>query len=151
VRLSQDKFHPGSDALAAVIVEIQQGWHINSSTPADENFIETSLQLKVPKRIEIAHIRYPKGIERNFDFAESPLNVYEGTIDILLELKLASDLKPGSYTIPLLLGYQACSDRVCLAPTTLPADLHLEVVGTDKKTLRINKDLFDGSKEVQKP
>lgn len=141
-KLSQDYVHAGSMVEALLLVTIHDGWHINSATPTDENSIETSVEVD-SKIATLTDVRFPPGEEKEFDFADEPLSVYEGNIQIHLTLDIATDLKPGTYTLPVALGYQACDDKICLAPATLRVDIPISVVPATQRVSRINLDLFE--------
>lgn len=150
VKLSLDRVHPGSACFAMLIVNIQDGWHINSTTPLEENLIGTSVEIQKRKVIDSTDIHYPKGIERKFGFADTPLDVYEGTIQILIKLSVATDVKPGTYSVPATIHYQACNDNLCLAPASVRIDISLRIVSRGEPVSRINPKLFEGYQEVLK-
>lgn len=142
VKLSHDKVAAGSTIHAMVIVEIHDGWHINSATPSDENQIESVVSIKAIDGIGIDTMRYPPGVLRDFGFSDVPLDVYEGSVNILVTLHAAEQTKPGKYLIPMSLAYQACNDNICLAPTSVTIDVPLEVVAAGEDGIPINQELF---------
>jgi thioredoxin:protein disulfide reductase len=150
VKLSQDKVPAGSTCYALLLLSIQNGWHINSATPADENLIGTSEEFGKKKGIEILDVHYPGGTEKKLDFAEEPLEVYEGRAQILLKILVTRDATPATYTIPVTVHYQACDDKVCLAPASVEVRLPLRVVSSATKAAPMNEDLFDAYEEVRK-
>jgi DsbC/DsbD-like thiol-disulfide interchange protein len=127
VKLSRETPHPGSEISATVLVTIAEGWHINSSAPLDENLIATSLSFQTVPGVAVADVRFPAAEERLFGFSDAPVEVYEGTIPIEASVRIGANLKPGTYTIPVVLTYQACNDNVCLAPTSVRTEMILTV------------------------
>lgn len=127
VKLSPETPHPGSEISATVLVSIAEGWHINSSAPSDENLIATALSFQTVPGVTVADVRFPAAEERRFGFSDAPVEVYEGTISIEASLRIGENLKPGTYTIPVILTYQACNDNVCLAPTSVRTEIILTV------------------------
>lgn len=150
VKLSHDKIHPGSTCFALLIVTIQDGWHINSATPSEGNLVATSVDIRKAKVLDSVSIRYPAGIERKFDFSDTALDVYEGTIQILLRLRIRDDIKRGEHTIAATIGYQACSNSICLAPTTVRINIPLRVVTSRQPVHRVNNQHFEPYKEIMK-
>lgn len=144
VKLAEDNIHAGSTLLAMVIVTIEEGWHINSASPADESLIGTVIEAEKINGLDSIEIRYPDPIEKKLDIADNPLEVYEGTLNILLRLKLATDLKPGTYSIPATIHYQACNNSICLAPQSMDVSIPLRIVSSKKQTFKINQELFEG-------
>ena len=108
---------------AEVRFAIQSGLHINSHSPNSEFLIPTTLTLEAPKGVAIDRIDYPQGVDYHFEFApKDALSVYTGEFGVLVHIHA----KPGHYTLHGQLHYQACDNRACNPPRTLP--LTLDVV-----------------------
>ncbi len=142
-RLSHDRVKPGSVCFALLIVNVQEGWHINSENPSDENLVATSVEVPKTKAIDSVSIQYPPAVERKFDFADGVLDVYEGTIKILVRMKIQKSAKPGAYLIPATINYQSCSNSVCLAPTFVRVNIPIRVTNNSRMIHEINKELFE--------
>lgn len=101
---------------------IQSGLHINSHTPHSRFLIPTTLTLDTTPGVHIVSVEYPKGVDYRFQFApRDALNVYTGDFGVLLRL----GARPGNYTVHGSLHYQACDDRACNPPQTLPILLNI--------------------------
>lgn len=101
---------------------INTGLHINSHTPKSQFLIPTALSLDAPTGVQIAKIEYPQGVDYHFSFApKDPLSVYTGEFALGVEMRA----KPGHYVLHGNLRYQACDDRACNPPKTLPVTLDL--------------------------
>ena len=101
---------------------IQDGLHINSHTPHSPFLIPTTLTLQADGGVHIAKIEYPQGTDYHFQFSpKDALSVYTGQFSLLVPLRARS----GNYTLRGQLHYQACNDRTCNPPKTLPVTLHL--------------------------
>jgi hypothetical protein len=99
---------------------IQQGLHINSHTPHSEFLIPTTLTLDKAPGVEIAHVDYPQGVDYHFQFSpKDALSVYTGEFAVVVHLHA----RAGHYAMHGLLHYQACDDRACNPPQTLPMQL----------------------------
>ncbi|MCW5896061.1 MAG: hypothetical protein KIT50_10690 [Bacteroidetes bacterium] len=146
-KLSHNKVAAGSAFYAMLVVEVHDGWHINSATPSDENQIETVVNLGAIEGIRVEEVRYPQGILREFGFSDVPLDVYEGSVNILVKLHASETTKPGARTLPLLLAYQACNDNICLAPTSIVIDVPLEVAASGDDDVPVNQDFFKSSQD----
>ncbi len=144
VKLSEQNIHAGSTLLAMLIVNIDDGWHINSVSPADENLVGTLVETGKTKAVDSIEIRYPLPVEVKLEISDKPLQMYEGTIHILLRLKLATGIKSGMYSLPATIHYQACSNTICQMPQSLDVNIPLRVVSSQKKSLKINQELFEG-------
>lgn len=142
-KLAHNSLHAGSTSMAALIVSVREGWHINSSNPGDENMIETTVDLDSTGILDSVQIHFPPGFAKQFEFSESPIEVYEGVVHMLLKFRVGASVKAGKYPIYARIGYQACSDNICLAPTTVSAEFMVHVVPPTKPIARINNELFD--------
>ena len=88
---------PGGERLR---IDIAPGWHLNAAEPGHSDLIGAA--------VTGADAGWPEGMPRDLGFAESPVRVYEGRIDIALA--------PTEETVTLHL--QPCSDRLCLSPVS---------------------------------
>jgi thiol:disulfide interchange protein DsbD len=146
-KLSVDKVAQGSSFQAVVNVHIAGGWHINSHTPAQENLIGTVFSLNPKEGYILTDIRYPKGNRLKFDFAEDPLDVYEGDVPIFISFKASDKLLVGADTLFGTLQAQACNNQVCIAPSLIPVAIPLTIVDANEKVNAINQDEFASSPE----
>lgn len=124
---SRDTVRAGSEARVAVVLTVEDGWHINSSTPTYDYLIGTSLALEPVEGIILSDIRYPAGKTMKFGFADDPLNVYEGRTVIFLTLRISERVPQGTHILPGTLRVQACNDELCLAPSGIPVQIELPV------------------------
>jgi DsbC/DsbD-like thiol-disulfide interchange protein len=144
-KLSHDGVHAGSYFRAALLVTVRKGWHINSASPSDENLIATSAAFFPPPGLGVTGVRYPRGESKRFAFSDTPLDVYEGSAVILLRITAATEMKPGAYTLPVDISYQACNNDVCLAPATFRVVIPVQVLSPDVTPTPVNQGLFGGS------
>jgi hypothetical protein len=72
-------------------------------------------------------IVYPNPLTKTFAFADKPLAVYEGVIDIKAKVKVDRTMKPGQLDLPAKVQVQACDNQVCYAPGTLDVTIPLIV------------------------
>lgn len=142
-KLSHDRIKPGSVCFALLVVTVQEGWHINSATPSDDNLVATSAEVQRTKVIDSVSIQYPPAVEREFDFTDGVLEVYEGMIKILVRLGIRKSAKLGAYLIPATIVYQACSNSVCLAPSAVQVNIPVRVTSDGRTIHEINKELFE--------
>ena len=142
VKLSQETFQSGSSAQVAILLTIEEGWHINAHTPTYDYLIGTSVELQTIEGVIIADIRYPEGTLQQFGFADDLLRVYDETVPIFLTLKLSDKIKPGTHTLPATVKIQACNDQVCLAPSSLSVDVLLIVAAAGESVQKKNESLF---------
>jgi DsbC/DsbD-like thiol-disulfide interchange protein len=141
-RLSHDGVRAGSYFHAALLVTVRKGWHINSASPSDENLMPTSVSFFPPPGLSVTGIRYPRGEPKRFAFSDSSLDVYEGTVAIVLRIAAAAGMKPGAYTLPVDVSCQACNNDVCLAPERVTVVIPVRVLSQDASPTPLNPELF---------
>ena len=112
---------------AVVEVSIQNGYHINANPPTLPYLIATELTLPKSPDISLGYVVYPDALTKTFSFAEKPLAVYEGTVNIKARVKPEKSAKPGTQNLSAKLRVQACDDQVCYAPGTLDVTIPLSI------------------------
>lgn len=60
-------------------------------------------------------IHWPEGEKREYPFADQPLDVYEGEIEIKIEVTIEGEVPA---TVDLQLAFQACTQQACDLPAT---------------------------------
>jgi hypothetical protein len=108
----------GAKGTVVVEMTLGRGWHVNSHTPSEKFLIPTNVTLGTSAGT-LSAVRYPKDVERRFEFSETPLRVYEGTARFEADLTLPRDAA-GKVAVSGTLSYQACNDQQCFAPAKLP-------------------------------
>lgn len=127
VRLSQSVVKPGSDTRVAVMMDIQEGWHINANKPTLDWLIGTELRVDPAVGWRLADMRYPPAKTFRFAFADDDLAVYEGVSPIFLTFAVPAEAAPGEVAFSGSLRVQACDDQTCLPPSTIPVSFTLTV------------------------
>ncbi len=101
-----------------VAIRIRRGYHINSDRPNEDYLIPTALSWDgAPFPVEA--VTYPPAEEVRYDFSDAPLSVFSSRIEIVTTFRVESvpealrELR-GSFR------FQACNDRACLPPRTIP-------------------------------
>lgn len=139
--LSVDKVQPGSQFQIAIVVEIDEGWHINAN-PAGENLIATEVLLpENTPNVTFGEIVYPDGEVMNLaSLGLVPL--YHDSITIGIRADLLQTAPIQQQTLDFKLRYQTCNDDVCLLPTEVSLAVPLTVVGIEETVQPINDAIF---------
>ena len=134
---------PGSVVRTAVLVQIQDGWHINAHDGLLDFLIPANLTLdKNSYGTLIQNPSYPMGNKKSLAGLPQPFSVYEKAVTFYADIKLSSFLKPGKVNLPFKLQIQACNDQSCLSPTTLSLELPLEVGLAGQASVPFHSELF---------
>src|SRR5918912_66396 len=75
---SVDKAQRGRTVQAALVMDIPEGFHVNSNKPLVKYAIPTVLKIDAPGGIKVGPVTYPRSALRSFSFSQERLAVYEG-------------------------------------------------------------------------
>ena len=121
------KIKRGGSAQLAVIVEVDDGYHINSSRPAEKYLIATSLKIERMAGLTTTPVTYPKAKLEKFEFSKKPLSVFDGKSVLRVTARALPSLAPGTQTLKGKLTVQACNNQQCLRPQTIDVNIPLQV------------------------
>jgi len=145
---------PGKKLMLALVLDIKEGWHINSVSPDDELLIPTSIHFnEVNFKVEKIIYPHPKKIEP--PFYNNPLKVYEGLDTVYAILLIDRSIK-NNLEIKGSLKYQGCNDQVCNPLEEVEFGITLPILNNESQFENINKEYFINfdnqiiSKSVQK-
>jgi thiol:disulfide interchange protein DsbD len=141
--VSLDRVPRGQSFEAAVVVAIQQGFHMNSNKPSEDYLIPTTITANPPDGIRVVDTIYPLGEMKKFSFSpDKPLNVYSGSVTLRIKLAAEGKAALGPTTIPVTLRYQACNDTACLPPVKVPVIVNFEVFAAGTAAHRVHPEVF---------
>ncbi|HLF83908.1 MAG TPA: protein-disulfide reductase DsbD domain-containing protein [Blastocatellia bacterium] len=121
------KIKRGAAVQIAVIVEVDEGYHINSNRPAEKYLIPTALKIERTAGLTTTPVIYPKAKLQKFEFSQKPLSVFEGKAVLKLTARALASIAPGSQTLKAKLTVQACNNQLCLRPQTIDVNIPLQV------------------------
>ena len=142
VYVSSEPAARGVPFRLAVVLKIRPGFHVNAREKSADYLIATDLRAEMPADFKAGSAVYPKGQLHTFTFSKSPLNVYEGTVILLLPVTALDSAAVGPRQIPLKLRYQACSTAICLPPVTLDLQASINIVANAAAAKPAHAELF---------
>lgn len=98
-------------ARITLAIEIADGWHINANDVSTDGLIAT----EVISAGDTVVIAYPVGVESRMPFSQSAINLYTGSVEIILEEQQAETQENRQVQLRI----QACDNSLCLAPELL--------------------------------
>jgi hypothetical protein len=125
--LPKTEVRPGEEFAVRLMIQIADGWHINSNEPRQDFLVPTSLASAGSIPVTAGRIAYPAG--RELELAGDTLLVYEGKVDLTVPITVAADAAPGPGSVVLRLRFQACDSASCLPPDRVEVELPLTVAG----------------------
>jgi len=108
-------------------LQLRDGYHVNSNAPADPYLIPLRLTW-TPGPVEAVAVEFPKPQSEKLAFSEKPVLIFSGTFDVTTRFKAPANAPLGQALVTGKLRYQACNDRMCLAPKTVDVTLPVEIV-----------------------
>lgn len=126
----------------AAVVEVEPGWHINSDEPGDEFSMPTTVTWMVPEGWPEPMTIYPDGEHLEFDFADVPIEVWEGQV-VLVGRMTVPESAIGSIRPRVEVTAQACNDTQCLPPVGVKAGVDVEIAAAGTASKPVNQKLFD--------
>ncbi len=118
---------PGRSLVVPLQVEVAAGFHINADKPTFDYLIPTRLEW-TSTEFKLLRVEYPKPEKRTFSFSpDAPLDVYQGTVRIQSRFQAPRQAAAGKLPLRGKLRYQACDDKACYPPVTLPVEVPVEI------------------------
>ena len=116
----------GKAASGSVVLSIPGGLHVNSNRPASQYAIPTTVKLTA-QGARISGPNFPRGVNRKFQFSESTINVYEGTVRFPFTVTVPAGFRGDTVRVRAVVRYQACTDEVCYPPRSKEVTLTARV------------------------
>jgi len=105
----------GARARGVITMSIPSGLHVNSNRPSSQYSIATTLRIS-GSGVKSASVSYPRGRDRKFEFSETPVNVYQGTVRFPFSVNVPARFNGKSLILRVVVHYQACTNEVCYPP-----------------------------------
>jgi DsbC/DsbD-like thiol-disulfide interchange protein len=117
----------GEQTETILTTVVAKGFHVQANPASQSYLIPTKLGLQPSEGLTPGKPSYPKGKPYRLKGASDVLSVYEEAFQIKIPLKAEASIKPGEYVLQGKLIYQACDERSCLPPTSVPVELHVKI------------------------
>lgn len=141
--LSTSKLKPGTTSSLAVVLTIEDDWHINANPPSEKFLTPTTINVKSSAGATVERWSYPAGEAFKADGIEQPVKVYGGEAIIIGKLAVPSDIEGDLESLELTVRYQACNSKQCEPPRTIKFAAKLPVAAADEEVEAINGAIFD--------
>ncbi|HVS20607.1 MAG TPA: protein-disulfide reductase DsbD domain-containing protein [Pyrinomonadaceae bacterium] len=104
---------------ATIKLLISPGFHVNANPATFPYLIPTELTAGKVEELIVGKPIYPSAEKKKFQFADKPLAVYEGEVQIRLPLRTEDILSDTEVSVPISVRVQACDNEKCYAPDVL--------------------------------
>ena len=126
-----------------VVLDIDEGWHINPNPAPDDFTIATELTLKSKFKAAAVDIAYPEPEEHTVPGLKKKALYYSKQIEIRGEVEVPAGAAGKSEELEFLIKHQACNAKTCLAPKTLSIKVPVAVAQQGEKVKPANKKRFE--------
>ena len=130
VETQQVRIAAGGMAEARMIVRIRPGFHVQANPAAEEFLVPLTVELSERPPVKLGLPVYPAGRLHRLRGATGDLLTSAGEVTLRVPLRATAEGGRGRDEVVILSGtlrYQACDDRVCLRPSTVPIRLPVRV------------------------
>jgi thioredoxin:protein disulfide reductase len=127
VRAADVSIPAGGNADATVTLSISPGYHVNANPATFSYLIPTAVDPGKAEGVIAGKPIYPVAQKKKFQFADEPLAVYEGEVQIRLPLRVEANAGKGARSLLVDVRVQACDSEKCYAPDTLKTMIVVDV------------------------
>lgn len=137
----------GKQAMAAVVLDVKEGFHAQSHKPLDPNLIPFTAKLSQTPGLKFGAVQYPPGKIENYP-ALGKLSVYTGKVVLYFPVAAKADAKPGPIEIKGKLNFQICDDNACYPPESPTFTIKTEIVPAGTAVKANEPELFKSVQET---
>jgi thiol:disulfide interchange protein DsbD len=106
-------------AKIALFVDVTPKTNIHVYAPGSKDYIPITVKLEPQPQVKFGKVTYPKA--ETMTFADEKVPVFQKPFRLTQDATLDKSAKPGStLTIAGTVHFQACDDRVCFPPESVP-------------------------------
>jgi hypothetical protein len=116
----------GSTATVVLKASLPSGYHANTNKPTEAYLIPMTLKWTAGP-LESGVVEYPKGSLEKYSFSDKPLSVVTGDFSITTKFKVPASAVSGPAAQNGSLRYQACDNKACYPPKTVPVSFTVSV------------------------
>ncbi len=147
--LSKEKLPAGGNSQFVVLLDVDDGWHVNANPPKPDNLIPVNVTFKSKLGTTLSEPKYPEG--HAFDFAGDEVMAYEGEVAIRGSLTVPEKAGGQTEEMEILIEYQAChKDGSCQPKKTIKLIGKLAVAKKSEPVKSINSRLFPPAEPLKK-
>ena len=140
--LSVDKLPAGKTCRVAIVLTIEDGWHINANPAKPDFMVPTTFTVKSNQQVTLSQVKYPAGHAFTVEGFDEPLQVYEKQAIIRGTLTIPAAAAGKAEQLELNVKYQACNDKTCIRPTTVSLKGSFQIAKPGEPVKQVNQKWF---------
>ncbi len=123
--------HVGLRVPLALDIDIPSGFHVYA--PGVQGYIPIDLAISESSAFAAHPAIYPPSKILRLEAINESVPVYTGHIHVLREITIGKNAKPGELMVAGAFRYQACDDKECFPPETVPLKWDLRIEALDRQ------------------
>lgn len=127
----EEAVHIGQRIALALDIDIPPRVHVYA--PGVQGYIPIDFAVGESSAIITHAAIYPPSKTMHLKVIDETVPVYTGKVRLLREITIAKGAKPGALIVDGTFRYQACDDRECFIPETVPLKWMLNVEALDRQ------------------
>ncbi len=123
--------HIGQRIVLALDIDLPKGMHVYA--PGAKGYLPIDFSIAESPSFSVHDAVYPESRKLTFKAIHETMPVYSGQVRVLREINIAKGVQPGDLAVEGKFRYQACDDRQCFLPETVPLKWVLRVEALDRQ------------------
>jgi hypothetical protein len=120
------KVKKGTQTTVTLKASLPAGYHANSNKPTEAYLIPLTLKW-TGGPLQMETVTYPVPTLEKYSFSDKPISVVTGEFAISTKFKVPADAQSGPAAQTGTLRYQACDNKACYPPKTVPINVTVSV------------------------
>jgi len=121
IATATDSANPAPGGKVALFVDMTPNPGVHVYAPGAKDYLPVKVTLKPQTEAKAGKLTYPKSETLYFAPLNETVPVYQKAFRLAQDVTLAKSVKPGStVTLAGTLEFQACDDKVCFIPESVP-------------------------------
>ncbi len=146
VHLDRAALARGQAFRAAVVLDLDAGYHVNATPPSLEFQVPTTVRPAPHEGITWGEVRYPQGEPLAADWAgDQAVRAYAGRTVLVVPGTVAGDAPLGPLALRFTLTYQGCDASTCYRPAERTLEVATEIVAADATPAPANREIFEAA------
>jgi DsbC/DsbD-like thiol-disulfide interchange protein len=114
---------PAPGAKIALFVDVTPNPGLHVYAPGAKDYLPVNVTLKPQPSLKIGKLTYPKAETMFFEPLNETVPVYQKAFRLTQDVTVGKSVKPGStVSVAGTLEFQACDDKVCFVPESVPVE-----------------------------